>query len=217
MDYAQLEKDILQHLKAKEKDFAALATKTPRVMGEVIEDEAKKFANKFFGTEATDTARSMADAKSSELAENYLFDIKTKCTDRPFSMPNITSIKRLADLYQSLRNHFVIIIVHYSIRDGSTVSKVQVFPVEWISWKNLSIGQLGWGQLQLKNPMDIQLDSTQDRIGWYCKFCRKVIDFYENERQKGYKRQGHFRGLLAKLSAFGIDDEPTIWDVEEAD
>jgi len=62
-------------------------------------------------------------------------------------MPNLTSVERLARFYEDDMNCFVVLTVSYTI-DGTKVKAedVHFVPIEFLSWKCLTIGALGWGR-----------------------------------------------------------------------
>jgi len=59
-------------------------------------------------------------------------------------MPNLTSVERLARLYEDDTNYFVVLMVTYEIdKLKARVSGVLFVPVEFLGWDCLTIGALG--------------------------------------------------------------------------
>ena len=56
------------------------------------------------------------------------------------------SVERLARFYEDDGNYFVVLMVTYEI-DGLRVAveEVTFVPIEFIEWRCLTIGALGWG------------------------------------------------------------------------
>ena len=63
------------------------------------------------------SVRSMDDFSILKKGETLIADIKTRNVNKDFSMPNITSIKRLFDLLSDNKKTFGILNIEYFIRD----------------------------------------------------------------------------------------------------
>jgi hypothetical protein len=112
-------------------------------------------------------------------------------------MPNLTSVDRLARFYESDDNFFVVLLVVYDLKDlDVVVEKVHFIPVEFLGWDCLTIGALGWGQIQIANSNRVVIDSSQSRKEWMLRMCDILIDeFYPRELGKIGKRINRFRKL----------------------
>jgi len=95
----------------------------------------------------------MADLAFNDREGNYyVIDVKTHRLDTKFNMPNLTSVQRLARFYEDDKNYFVILAVAYSVVELQIkVERVHFVPIEFLSWDCLTIGALGWGQIQIAN------------------------------------------------------------------
>ena len=55
-------------------------------------------------------------------------------------------------------------MIRYSIEETSVVvSDVLFSPIEFLDWNCLTIGALGWGQIQIANSNDIRLNDRYSR------------------------------------------------------
>jgi len=128
----------------------------------------------------------MADVAFTDAAGIYhVVDVKTHRTDTKFNMPNLTSVERLARFYESDSNCFVVLFVSYKI-DGNRVivSEVRFVPIEFLGWDCLTIGALGWGQIQIANSNDITLKPRYSRKKWMLEMCEALLQFYPREIAK---------------------------------
>ena len=89
-------------------------------------------------------------------------------------------------------------IVHYQVIDSRVDPiDVRLFPVEFIDWECLTIGNLGWGQLQIKDANYILVNDGYSRKKWMIRFCNEVLDLYVREINKiCNKRMKEFEGEL---------------------
>ena len=124
----------------------------------------------------------------------YSIDVSTHRLDTKFHMPNLTSVKRLADYYKIDNNYFIILIVKYYVinKFHLKVKKVHFIPIEFISWESLTLGNLGWGQIQIKSSKDIIINEFNSRENWMLEFFNRVLKFYYNEKIKINKRIKYF-------------------------
>jgi len=82
----------------------------------------------------------------------YVVDVKTHREDTKFNMPNLTSVERLARFYEDDFNYFVMLLVKYNMQGThAAISEVTFVPIEFLDWDCLTIGALGWGQIQIAN------------------------------------------------------------------
>ena len=123
----------------------------------------------------------------------YVVDVKTHREDMKFNMPNLTSVQRLARFYEDDRNYFVILLVRYRL-DGAkaVVSKVTFVPIEFLGWDCLTIGALGWGQIQIANSNYVDVAPHYSRKRWMLELCDVMLEFYPKEIDKIGNRIEHF-------------------------
>ena len=136
----------------------------------------------------------MADLAFTDTEGFYsVVDVKTHRKDTQFNMPNLTSVKRLAELYESDANVFSPVIIKYSVEGTKiTVSEVLFSPIEFLDWKCLTIGALGWGQIQIANSNDIRVIDGYSRKKWMLQLCNMMSEFYPKEILKIRTRVDRF-------------------------
>ena len=141
--------------------------------------------------------RSMADLACEDTDGNYyVIDIKTHNIDTKFNMPNLTSVERLARFYGDNKNYFVLLFVSYSIQAERLQFEKCVFvPIENLDWSCLTLGALGWGQIQLVNSNRINIELLNTRKKWMLQLCDALDMFYPNEISKITQRMDHFRKI----------------------
>ena len=181
-------------------DFLSINTaQSPRAVGDAIEnllsDAFKTLLGKHCGEYSTHFARrAMADIAFTDPDDlYYIVDVKTHRTDTKFNMPNLTSVERLARFYEDDRNYFTVLMVNYGI-DGITAkaSGVTFVPIEFLGWDCLTIGALGWGQIQIANSNIITVNPGYSRKKWMLDFCEVMLEFYPKEITKIGERIGRF-------------------------
>ena len=143
------------------------------------------------GTEAASYSsdfarRAMADMAFTDTVGNYyMVDVKTHRADTVFNMPNLTSIRRICRLYEDDSNFFVILMLRYTVEDTRvSVNEVYFVPIEFLNWNCLTIGALGWGQIQIANANRIEIDWNSSRKAWMLKLCDALMEFYPREIAK---------------------------------
>lgn len=144
--------------------------------------------------------RAMADVAFMDLQNNYfVVDIKTHNRDTDFNMPNLTSVERLSRFYEDDKNFFVILLAEYKIIEKKIkFDAVRLIPIEHLMWNCLTIGALGWGQIQIANARIVNIDRKQTRRNWMLQLCDVMDIFYPKEILKIEKRIDYF----AKVRAF---------------
>ena len=143
------------------------------------------------------TRRSMEDLAFKDLnGKYYAVDIKTHNLDTNFNMPNLISVKRLAQFYRRDDNNvFCILIVSYKVEDGRLVYKDCHFkPIEAFHWDCLTLGALGWGQIQIANANRLPFHESDDirRKRWMIELCDHLQTYYEEEITKIGERKSWF-------------------------
>lgn len=126
----------------------------------------------------------------------YVVDVKTHCTETRFNMPNLTSVERLTRFYQDDKNYFVLLIVHYHLEASQiSVTDVKFAPIEFLGWDCLTVGALGWGQIQIANTSHITIYPHYSRKKWMLELCEVMLEFYPREITKIGERIGHFESV----------------------
>lgn len=174
---------------------------SPRAMGDTVQEVIGELLPKclpdgIISEFSADFARrAMADLAFTDVDNNYyLIDVKTHNTTTQFNMPNLTSVHRLARFYEDDRNYFIILLVEYAVENGTLVfSGVRFVPIEHLHWSCLTIGALGWGQIQIANASIIHIDRASTRKEWMLSLCDELDVFYPKEIAKIEDRLDYFR------------------------
>lgn len=167
--------DAIQHI---------LQQNFEEILGELAQEYSASFAR-----------RAMADLAFRDLADlYYVVDVKTHRLETEFSMPNLTSVRRLARFYEDDDNYFVMLMVAYNIVSGTSmhVDRVHFVPIEFLSWECLTIGALGWGQIQIADANNIIVNHRYSRKEWMLELCDFLFQFYPLEIQKVKDRLEYF-------------------------
>jgi hypothetical protein len=117
-------------------------------------------------------------------------------------MPNLTSVERLARFYEDDENHFVLLLVRYSL-DGAhaRISEVTFVPIEFLDWDCLTVGALGWGQIQIANSNRISVRPHYSRKRWMLELCDVMLEFYPKEIGKIQTRIEYFERVRVRWQA----------------
>lgn len=196
----QIEKNVITNLNSvilMNKNTA----NSPRAVGDAVQeylelnfekclpkDTVKDFSSSF-------ARRAMADFAFTDLDDNYyVVDSKTHNLDTSFNMPNLTSVERLSRFYEDSKNYFSILITSYKVEKSKLVFKDCKFvPIEMLDWTCLTLGALGWGQIQIANSNNIIINEKNTRKKWMLQLCDMLDEFYPNEISKITKRIDHFK------------------------
>lgn len=176
---------------------------SPRAVGDAVQGFLEKNISKCLPKELVTkintsfARRSMADLAFEDVNGNYyVVDIKTHNLSTSFSMPNLTSVERLARFYSDNKNFFVLLLVSYEIDGEQLVFDNCMFvPIEYLSWSCLTLGALGWGQIQIANSNNISINMENTRKKWMLQLCDTLDIFYPNEIAKITNRIDHFRNI----------------------
>jgi hypothetical protein len=124
----------------------------------------------------------------------YVVDVKTHRLETQFNMPNLTSVERLVRFYEDDRNYFVVLIVAYTVKGTRVkVAKAHFIPIEFLAWDCLTIGALGWGQIQIANANTINVNENYSRKKWMLELCDVMLEFYPREIGKINERIAYFK------------------------
>jgi hypothetical protein len=199
--YQMVQKNIKTFLNEQNVTLNKNAAKSTRGVGDTIQDilseNFQTVANAIVCTNcsANFARRAMADlAFEDKDGCYYIVDVKTHMISTKFNMPNLTSVERIARFYEDDKNYFVILMVTYDIEKLVVVVKsVDFIPIEFLDWECLTIGALGWGQIQIANSNRIKIKKKPSRKQWMLQLCWELFEFYPKEIQKIDKRLQHFK------------------------
>ena len=97
---------------------------------------------------------------------------------------------------QSDVNVFSLLLIKYSIEGTKvTASEVLFSPIEFLDWKCLTVGALGWGQIQIANSNNIHVIDQYSRKKWMLQLCEVMIEFYPREIGKIMDRIDRFNSV----------------------
>jgi hypothetical protein len=200
--YKEIENRILAFMNEQQDFLSEISSSSTRAVGDAIQkiisdnfqiilgDYCKEYNSEF-------ARRAMADlAFTDEDNLYYIVDVKTHRIDTHFNMPNLTSVERLTRFYEDDNNYFVILNIAYNI-DGTKVNvrEVNFVPIEFLAWDCLTIGALGWGQIQIANSNIIRVVPNYSRKNWMIEFCNVMLEHYPREINKIEQRIKHFQDV----------------------
>jgi hypothetical protein len=207
---AAIEQRTLELLNAAED----LVAGSPRGVGDAVQELLSERFQEVVGDLAAEynpsfARRAMADLAFTDVDGGYhVIDVKTHRADAKFNMPNLVSVERLARFYEDDANVFAILYVRYTTNGKRVVvDHVAFVPIEWLSWRCLTLGALGWGQIQIANANRIEIVPDTSRRAWMLQLCDELLEFYPREVQKIAKRILHFEKVRAYWQA-KEDDTP---------
>lgn len=203
--YLEIERSIIQLLNSQPVLLSSHTIGSTRAVGDAIQSLLSENFAVLLGELCTDYSATFARRAMADLAftdvDNlyYIVDVKTHRLGTYFHMPNLTSVERLARFYEDDRNYFCLALVQYSIEQTRfQVQRVHFVPIEFLSWECLSVGALGWGQIQIVNANQIQINPNTSRKQWMLDLCDAMFAFYPRELEKIAERLEHFRQIKAK-------------------
>ncbi len=182
--------DAIQHI---------LEPNFEEILGELSQEYSASFAR-----------RAMADLAFRDRKDlYYVVDVKTHRLETRFNMPNLTSIRRLARFYEDDKNYFVMLMVAYNIVSGLHihVERVHFVPIEFLSWECLTIGALGWGQIQIADANNIVVNDRYSRKKWMLEFCDFLFEFFPREIEKVNDRVEYFKKVRKQW-----EEKTDIWE-----
>jgi hypothetical protein len=186
-NHAKIEEKIRRFLNNEKNK--PLFNGSPRTVGDCVEEAIKNnigtLIDDIEGYEEKFARRSMADFAFEDADKNYyVVDVKTHNLDTVFNMPNLTSVQRIAKLYRDSENHFCLLKIDYKPNETTPVEAVHFLPIEHLDWSCLTLGALGWGQIQIANANKVTVDRTQSRKKWMLQLCDALAIFYPAEMLK---------------------------------
>ena len=209
--YKSIETNVRELLNAHEEFLSPNTFQSTRAVGDAVEAILGESFETVLGGlckeySATFARRAMADLAFTDVDDfYYIVDVKTHRTDTEFNMPNLTSVRRLARFYEDDTNYFVLLIASYHLETTRViVTNVRFVPIEFLGWDCLTIGALGWGQIQIANSSRITVNPQYSRRQWMLELCDILFDFYPKEIAKINERIAYFERVrefwLAKPS-----------------
>lgn len=203
--YEAMQERIREFLNRQEEFLSGSTVKSTRAVGDAIQDILSENFQSILGTElcakysSQFARRAMADLAFEDNAGfYYVVDVKTHRLSTKFNMPNLTSVERLARFHEDDRNYFVMLMVAYDIEGlRAAIERVTFVPIEFLGWDCLTVGALGWGQIQIANSNVITVNPHYSRKAWMIEFCDTMLEFYPKEIAKIDSRLERFREIRA--------------------
>lgn len=192
-------RNIEDHLNSRSDFLTPQTANSTRAVGDALESIVAEQFDAFLGAWCTEYSsdfarRAMADLAFTDREGIYsVVDVKTHREDTRFNMPNLTSVDRLSRFYESDANVFALMLIRYSIQGTSlTASDVIFVPIEFLDWDCLTVGALGWGQIQIANANEVRVRHQYSRKRWMLQLCDAMMEFYPREISKIRSRMDRF-------------------------
>ena len=202
MDLNKLSHKILEILNRDAQSIVSVnSMSSPRSIGDAVQEflahKGLAEALSKIGISHIDSdfsRRSMEDIAFEDNNGNYYaVDVKTHNLSTQFNMPNLISVRRIANFYRNDSNTFCILIVSYKVVDNKLeYGECYFAPIEAFSWDCLTLGALGWGQIQIANANNLQFNQTVSRKQWMLDMCDRLELFYNEEIGKIVERKDWF-------------------------
>ena len=199
--YKGIEARIMSSINSRADFLSDTTARSPRATGDAIQDILGENFKELLGDCCVDCSADFARRAMADLAftDNdglyYVVDVSTFRTDTSFNMPNITSVERLSRFYEDDNNYFCLLSVTYHVSGTKVVvTNVNFVPIEFLMWDCLTIGALGWGQIQIANSKYVNI-RRYPRKKWMLEFCDVMLSFYPKEIGKIHSRIEHFQRI----------------------
>jgi len=197
---SEIEESVISLINGEKGIMSVLTLNSPRAVGDAIqnllEDKFGEILPKSILKDYNSSfaRRAMADfAFTDKDGFYYVVDNKTHNLGTTFNMPNLTSVERLSRFYEDDHNYFVLLMISYKVIDETLdVVGCNFIPIEYLDWSCLTIGALGWGQIQIANSNKIIINAEQTRRAWMLTLCDILSEFYPKEIEKITGRIKHF-------------------------
>src|SRR3990167_5589491 len=186
--FKKIERSIKNYINTQADFLSEHTISSPRAVGDAMQSILERGFKDILGETLADYSsdfarRAMADLAFTDKEGNYyVVDVKTHRLDTHFNMPNLTSEERLSRFYEDDKNYFVILKINYAIEGtGVKIKKATFVPIEFLSWDCLTLGALGWGQIQIANANTVHIIPKNSRKQWMLELCDNMLEFYPRE------------------------------------
>lgn len=205
LDLDNVGKAVLENLRNNATTImSGISLSSPRAIGDTVQyylaDRGLKevLSEYKIDVDSEFSRRSMEDMAFKDSKGNYYaIDVKTHNIDTDFNMPNLISVKRLATFYNNAdNNNFCILIISYKVvGDKIDYTECHFKRIESFEWSCLTLGALGWGQIQIANANNLQFvgNKADLRKSWMITLCDKLSVFYDEEISKIGERKDWFK------------------------
>jgi hypothetical protein len=200
--YKAIERAIVKLINSQPDFLSRRTAASTRAAGDAIQAILSEHFQSLLGDlcaeySADFARRAMADLAFTDKDGHYhVVDVKTHRLGMHFSMPNLTSVERLTRFYEGDENYFVVLIVKYSVEGTQVRAREAHFvPIEFLAWDCLTIGALGWGQIQIADANTIVVNVGHSRKKWMIELCDVMLEFYPREIGKINERIEYFKNV----------------------
>lgn len=201
-DRKTIENKLKMFLNEQADFLSARTINSPRAVGDAIENVIAENFETILGNVVGEYSSSFARRAMADLAFTdkngfyYVVDVKTHRLDTKFNMPNLTSVERLSRFYEEDTNYFSILKIDYKVNGTrAEIAEVTFAPIEFFDWNCLTIGALGWGQIQIANANIVKIVPKNSRKRWMLELCDTMLEFYPKEIGKIGERIAHFKKI----------------------
>lgn len=201
-EYTAIQERVCDLINSSPDFLSSNTAQSPRAAGDAIENLIAASFDQILGEHCGEYSSNFARRAMADLAFTdrdglyYIVDVKTHRTDTRFNMPNLTSVERLARFYEDDTNFFTVLLVKYAVEGmRAKVSEVTFVPIEFLGWDCLTIGALGWGQIQIANSNFVSVNPDFSRKQWMLEFCDVMLEFYPKEIAKIGERVSRFEAV----------------------
>lgn len=110
----------------------------------------------------------------------YKIYIKIRDIDKGFVLPSLLSIDKIRKFLINDDNHIIFIFINYQKDETkTTIMNIDIKPIESLDWSNLSIQNIGKGQLNVKTPSkEMTFDDNCTKKEWMDELKNQVISYY---------------------------------------
>ncbi|MCX6375416.1 MAG: hypothetical protein NTU88_05165 [Armatimonadetes bacterium] len=203
--YKEIEAAIVELINRHSDVLSVRTAASTRAAGDAIQDILSEQFEMILGDLCAQYSSDFARRAMADLAFTdcdglyYVVDVKSHRLGTSFNMPNLTSVERLARFYESDTDYFVVLIVKYEVEDTSIrATEAHFVPIEFLGWDCLTIGALGWGQIQIANANVITVNPGYSRKKWMLQLCDAMLEFYPSEMAKIADRMEYFERVKAR-------------------
>lgn len=206
--FQEIARSVRDFLNAHDDFLSASTARSTRAVGDAVEGILGDNFQEILGDDCAEYSANFARRAMADIAFKdrddfyYVIDVKTHRADTKFNMPNLTSVERLARFYEDDANYFVMLLVKYSLEGThATISEVLFVPIEFLDWGCLTVGALGWGQIQIANSNYITIRPHYSRKKWMLDLCDVMLQFYPKEIGKIHDRIEYFERVKQRWLA----------------
>lgn len=199
-EHRRIEKAVVEMLNLQPEFLSSRTAESTRAVGDAIQSILSEHFQSLLGEHCAEYSAQFARRAMADLAFKdrdgfyHVVDVKTHRIGTQFNMPNLTSVERLARFYEDDHNYFVLLLVKYAVTDVQfRAEEAHFVPIEFLSWDCLTLGALGWGQVQIANANVIQVNEGYSRRKWMLQLCDALLEFYPREIGKVKERIEHFK------------------------